>query len=329
MKALVTGGTGFVGGSIVRHLRQRGHAVRVLARSQSKVAHLEKMGVEISRGDILERGSISRALDGCDILFHAAAIYEFWGTDKDHLMKTEVEGTRNALEAALAAGVARVVYTSTSACVGERKGEIGTETTPHRGYFLTPYEEAKYHAEAVAKRYQDRLGIVVMRPAAVLGPGDLKPTGTGIINLINGKYPAVYPGALSVIHIEDVGLAHVLAAELERYGEDYILSTEILPMSEFYRIVCELSGAKQPMVIPGFVAGLAARFYEWRARRTGQEPPMTWDSYALTSHGLRVDGSKAKRELGLQYSPIRESIRQAIEWYWRQDLLNKKPACVE
>ena len=329
MKALVTGGTGFVGGAIVRELRRRGHHVRVLARPTSKTAALEAQGVEIVRGDILDRESLRRALEGCDTLFHAAAIYEVWVRDKDLLLRTEVEGTRNAMEAALAAGLERVVYTSTAACVGERRGETGTEETRHRGYFLTAYEEAKYRAEEAVRQYAERLPVVIIQPAAVAGPGDLKPTGQAVIDMINGRFPALFDGALSFVDIGDVAWGHVAAAEQGRWGETYILSAEILTTRQLFGLVAELAGVRRPPFVPAFAAGWFARFEEWRARRTGRRPILTMDSFRIARHGFRVDGSKAARELGIRYRPIRESLRDAIRWYWEQGLLERRPACAE
>lgn len=138
MTILVTGGTGYVGGAVVRALRDRGEQVRVLARNNSKTNHLIELGVEIAQGDILDQSSLEAALDGCDTLYHTAAIYAFWTPDKQHLMRTEVEGTRNAMIAAGNCGVSKIVYTSTTFTIGEARGQVGNETTPHRGFFVQP-----------------------------------------------------------------------------------------------------------------------------------------------------------------------------------------------
>ncbi len=329
MKAFVTGGTGFVGGAVVRELLRRGHEVKVLARATSKTGPLEKLGVSIAYGDILDGTSITRALAGCDTLFHAAAIYEFWVQDHALLMQTEVDGSRNAMEAALAADVGRVVYTSSSVVVGEAKGQLGNENTVHRGYFLSPYEEAKYQAEQVVKKYRDRLKIAILRPVAVIGAGDLKPTGQTIVNLLNGRIPGLFRGDVSFVDVGDVAAAHVLAAELERWGEDYIVAAETLPLVEVLRSTCRLAGVRSPMLVPRFVARLFATMEEWKAKRTGKPPILPLRMFNLVVHGFRADGGKAAKELGIQYTPIEESLRQAVRWYWEQGLLKRKPACVE
>ncbi len=328
MKALVTGGTGFVGGAVVRELLRRGHAVKVLARATSRTGPLEDLGVSIARGDILDAASITRALEGCDTLFHAAAIYEFWIRDRELLIRTEVDGTRNAMEAALAAGVARVVYTSSSVVAGEAKGQVGRENTVHRGYFLSPYEEAKFKAEEVARQYRDRLRIAIVRPAAVVGAGDLKPTGQTMIHLLNGRVPGLFRGQVSFVDVGDVAVAHVLCAERERWGAVYIAASETLPLVNVLREVCRLGGVKPPMVVPRFVARWFARMEEWKAKRTGKPPVLPLHMFELAAHGFQVDGGLAARELGIRYTPIGESLRQAVQWYWAQGLLRRKPACV-
>jgi len=328
MRALVTGGTGFVGGAVTRELLDRGHSVRVFARDGSKSAALESVGVEIARGDILDRDSLTTALIGCDALFHAAAIYEMYVPDREVLMRTEIDGTRNAFEAALAAGVRRVVYTSTSACVGERRGETGNEETLHRGYYLYDYEEAKHKAELVAREYADRIPTVTIRPAAVIGPGDLKATGTSMVNFLNGRLPAIFPGVLSYVAINDVAAAHVSAAEQGHWGETYCLAESILTIRELFRTLADLSGRKPPFTVPAWMAGIYARFEEWKARRTGNPPLMTRASFRLATHGFRIDGAKASRELGITYTPVPEALREAIAWYWTNGLLSVRPACV-
>lgn len=327
MAALVTGGTGHVGGAIVRELLRRGERVRVLARRTSRTQELARLGVEIAFGDVLDRESIEAALEGCETLYHAAAIYEFWIRDEQALVRTEVEGTRNALEAALRRGVAKVVYTSTALTVGEPRGVVGNELTRRRAYYLSRYERAKVEAERVAAEYLERgLAVVVLQPAAVLGPGDLKPSGQGIVHVLNRNVPALFPGTMTVVDVEDVAAAHVAAAARPA-GERYIVAAEIVSVPEFYGVACDLAGRPRLPVVPAPVARVFAEFEELRARLTGRPPRLTREALRLLVHGFRLDGSKAARELGLDYRPYRESLRRAICWYWEQGLLERRPAC--
>lgn len=328
MRVLVTGGTGFVGGAIVRALVKQGHQVRVLARRTSRTDHLTAGGVEIAYGDILDGSSIEVALQGCDMLYHAAALYDLWGLDEEAFMQTEVEGTRYALEAALKTGVGKVVYTSTSLTVGERKGEVGTETTQHRGYFLSKYEQAKFEAEQVATSYLDkRLPIIMVNPAGVYGPGDFKPTGRFVVDFLNGRMPGLFRSSTSLVYIDDVGAGHVLAASKGRVGERYILCGNTLTMKEWASVLCRLSGAKMPPTVPVFLAGMNASFGEMVSRFTKRPPILSKETFRIIAHGFQVDGSKAVKELGIEYTPLEEGLRQTVIWYWQQGLLKRKPAC--
>ena len=325
MKALVTGGTGFVGGGVVRELVRRGHRVRVLARPTSRIEHLESLAVEIALGDILDPQSIDSGLSGCDLLFHVAAIYEFFVRDRKLLMRTEVEGTRNVLEAAVRSGVRQVIYTSTALAVGESRGATGSEDTPHRGYFLSPYEEAKYRAEQVARSFEDRIRLCILRPAAVLGPGDLKTTGQLILNLANRRMLAVIPGALSVVDVEDVAVAHVRTAELGISNQTYVLAAGVYSTRQLARSVCAFVGIRPPFVVPVLFGRILAGIEELRARLMGGRPLLTRGEIELTAHGFRVDGSKARRELGLEYRSLNETLSGALEWYWKEGLLKRSP----
>lgn len=326
MPILVTGGTGYIGGAIVRALAGRGERVRVLARPSSRTEHLERMGVEIAWGDILEADSVRAAIGGCELVFHAAAIYEFGVRDERSLMRTEVEGTRNVLEAALELGARKVVYTSTAAVVGERRGEVGDEQTPHRGYFLTRYERAKFEAERAAQGYLARgLPIVFIKPAAVLGPGDLKPTGRAIVATVNGRLPALFPGVLTVVDVEEVVAAH-LAAAGRPAGGHYIVAGHIVSVPELFGAACELAGVRRPPVAPPAAARLYAAVAELRARWAGSTPLVARETVRLLAHGFRCSGAKAARELGVRYRPWRETLTRALIWYWEQGLLRKRPA---
>jgi dihydroflavonol-4-reductase len=326
MTTLVTGGTGYVGGAIVGALRDRGVQVRVLARGNSKTDWLTKIGVEIAQGDILDQNSIEAALDGCDTLYHAAAIYDFWVPDKQYLLRTEVDGTRNALAAAQSRSVSKVVYTSTAFTIGEARGQIGNETTQHRGYFCTAYEEAKYKAELVVQEFaRQGLPVVIVNPGSVYGPGGLKAQGQATVDAINGKLPMVPPGMVSIVYVDDVVNGHLLAAEKGGIGERYILSGTTIDVGELIQKACQLAGVKAPPVGPIFMAGLVATLGEFASRITKRPPQLARDNVAMFAHGFQVDGSKAVRELGLRYTPIDEALPKTLAWYWEQGLLKQKP----
>jgi dihydroflavonol-4-reductase len=328
MRALVTGGTGFVGGALVRALLARGEQVRVMARATSKTATLESMGVEIARGNILDRASIVAALEGCDTLFHAAALYDLWGLDETELLRTETEGTQNAMEAALTVGIEKVIYTSTAVAIGEARGQTASEDTPHRGYFLSIYEKAKHAAEQVANTYLDKgLPLITVNPAAVYGPGDRKPTGRFIVNLLNGWVPALFPGWMSLVYIDDAVAGHVLAADKGRVGERYILSGSTDTLTKLGDLTCRLAGRKPPLTIPTVLVAPYAAGGEALSLITRRPPVLSWETYRLSAHGFRADGAKATAELDLDYIDLEEGFTRTINWYWQQGLLRHRPAC--
>jgi dihydroflavonol-4-reductase len=326
---LVTGGTGYVGGAVARALLARGEQVRVLARDPGKASALVALGAEVARGDILDRASLDAALVGCDTLYHVAAIYAFWVPDKRQLMATEVEGTRNALEAARAAGVGKVVYTSTCFTIGEPHGEVGDEQTRHRGYFLSAYEEAKCRAEEVALDYARRgLPVVLVNPGGVYGPGGTGPTGQVLVDMLNGRLPLVFPGVACYVYVDDVARGHLLAAERGQPGERYLLVGAMLDFPELAGAVCQLAGVAPPRRGPIAAARAIAALGEAASRVTGRPPLAARDAVRMMAHGSRTDGSKATRELGLRYTSLEEGLPATLAWYWEQGLLKRRPACL-
>ena len=327
MTILVTGGTGFVGGALVRALVERGARVRVLARPTSRTEHLEELDVEIARGDLFDPASILTALEDCDTLYHTAALYDLWGLDESAVMRTECEGTRNVLEAAGQMQVERIVYTSTALVIGERRGEVGTEATQHRGYFLSIYERAKFEADRIVGEYLDRgLPIVTVNPAGVYGPGDFKPSGRMVIDLLNGRVPALFRGVTSLVYLDDVARGHILAAK-GCVGERYILCGQTAPLAFLSRAIGRLGGVRVPSTIPAALASPYALLGEWISRLTKRPPVLSRETFRLVAHGFRVDGSRAEKELGLEYTALEEGLRAAIRWYGENGRLKHRPAC--
>lgn len=330
MTTLVTGGTGFVGGAVVRALHAKGHQVRVLARRTSRTEQLRQLGVEIVYGDILDQASIEAALEGCDTFFHVAALYDLWVPDKPAMLRAEVEGTRHALEAARRRGVGKVVYTSSFLTIGPRRGELGTEATPRRDYWVTFYERAKYEAEQVAQGYAARgLPVVIVNPASVYGPGDLKPSGRGLLDVLNGRFPLLFQGApYGIVYVDDVAVGHVLAAEGGRIGERYILSERNITPAAWYALACGLAGVRMPRLGPASLVRLVAELGELSARVTRRPPMVSKDAFALVAHGDQVSGARAAQELGLRYTPLEAGLPATLAWYWEQGLLRRPPTCL-
>ena len=220
---VVTGGTGFVGAAVVRHLVAAGHRVRVLARPHSDRRLLAGLPVEIVDGDLTDAASLRPILKGCGCLFHVAAFYSLWARDRRLFYDFNLEGTQRILQAAADAAVTRVVYTSTVGALGiPPGGGAGTEDTPvSLTDMVGDYKRSKFLAEEVARGFaRQGLPVVIVNPSAPVGAGDIKPTPTGqmIVDFLRGRMWAYLPTGLNLVDVDDVAAGHLLAAERGRAG---------------------------------------------------------------------------------------------------------------
>jgi len=322
MKVLVTGGTGFVGSYLVRALLSAGKEVKVLVRRRSPTQAIEGLDVEIAYGDVCDRASLDAALKGCDTLYHAAAHMSTWERDYGPMYRTNVEGARTALRAALRHGVERAVYTSSVVTLGaEEDGRPATEETRFNFWNLGDhYIRSKYLAEIVALEIgREGLPLVVVNPSGPIGAFDRRPSPLGglTVRLLQGKVQGYFEGRLPLVDVEDLARGHLLAAEKGRIGERYILSTENLSFKAYFEMAGEVAGVEPPKVkIPASVLRVAAYASEFVAHHITRRPP------ALTVSGAKVlrkagyvDPSKAVRELGFPQSSIRASVERAVRWF--------------
>lgn len=326
MKALVTGGTGFVGSHVVRTLHEAGHQARVLHRSSSKLDALNGVPFESAIGDILDEESLKAACSGCDWVFHVAAVADYWRADKAKMFEANVEGTRRILRAARATGVERVVFTSSAAAIGPRAdGQPADESIPFNlPPERFPYGYSKVQAEAVVgeavKAGQD---IVIVNPVIVMGPGDLNMiSGSYIVQIKHmGALVPVTPGGISVIDARDVAQMHLAAAERGRTGERYILGTANYTHREWYGMIADTVGARRPFLpVPGFVLPLAAAGIDV-ARRLGIETPIDADQARLGATNIYFDPAKAWRELGPPKIDMHQSLHDTYGWYQEHGFL--------
>lgn len=324
MDVLVTGGTGFVGANLVRALLVDGHRVRVLARPQSDRRALTGCPVELVAGDLLEPESLRGAMAGCRVVFHVAADYRLWAPDPSVLYRTNVDGTRNVLDAALRAEVERVVYTSTVGTLGipkdGRPGTPGTETTPVRlEEMVGPYKRSKFLAERVAEEFAARgLPVVIVNPSAPVGPWDVKPTPTGqmIVDFLSGRMFATLDTGLNLVHVGDVARGHILAAEKGRVGEKYILGHQNCSLAEIFDLLAGVTGLPAPrMRVPYPMAWLGALVMEGVARLTGTRPRASLTAVRMARKPMYFSAEKAVRDLGLPQTPVEQALRDAVEWF--------------
>jgi len=327
MNCFVTGASGFIGANLVQELSARGHHVRALVRRGSDLRGLQGAAYERVEGDVNDRAGLDLALRGCHWCFHVAASYHLWLRDYAPMYAANVDGTRNVIEAANAAGCSRIVYTSTVGCIGLPVEKDGLwlptdETTPvSAGQMTNPYKRSKWQAEQVALELAEKgLPVVIVNPSAPVGPRDVKPTPTGqvIVDFLNRKMPAYLDTGLNWVHVRDVAAGHLLAAEKGRIGERYILghSEGNWTMREAFAVLEQISGIPAPKLrVPYALALGAAYIDETLSRFTHQPPKAPLAGVRMAKHKMFFNPAKAIRELGLPQTPPRQALADAVAWF--------------
>jgi len=325
---LVTGANGFVGAAVVRALLARGEQVRALVRGGSNTVNLDDLAVEIARGDITDRASLVGAFAGCRTIFHVAADYRLWVPDRDAMYRTNVEGSVNVVEAAAEAGVERVVYTSSVAVLGinSDRSPANEQTPVSESDMVGPYKHSKFVAEKAVQARARELGIAVVtvNPSTPIGPGDFRPTPTGriIVDAAQGKMPAFVDTGLNVVHVDDVATGHLLARDLGRPGERYILGGADLSLKQILAIVAKHSGRRPPWVrLPRAAVFPVALVGEIIARLTGGEPVVTRDELRMARKHMYFSSGKAETELGYRWRPAERAIIDALAWFKEHEII--------
>ena len=322
MRSFVTGGTGFIGGAVVRHLLDAGHEVRALIRPGADTRQLDGLPIERVTGDLSDSQALTRAMAGREWVFHVAALYSYWGYHWDDFYQANVEGTRRVLEAARLARVERLVYTSSVAVLGSHKDHTpATEDTPSTlDNRIGPYQRTKFLAEEVAGDYARKgLPVVIVNPSTPVGVGDHKPTPTGqiIVDMLRGRMFGYVDTGLNIVDVEHVAAGHLLAAERGRIGERYILGGENLTLKQILDLLAEISGRPRVRLhIPHSVA-LAWSYVDVTLARLNPRhtPAATPQKVRLSRRYEFFDPGKAVRELGLPQTPAREALGKAVAWY--------------
>ncbi|RMD61971.1 MAG: NAD-dependent epimerase/dehydratase family protein [Alphaproteobacteria bacterium] len=323
MTTLVTGATGFVGSAVVRRLLARGESVRVLVRPHSDRRNIADLPLEVVEGDLRDPTSLDRALEGCRALFHVAADYRLWVPDPATLYAVNVTGTQQLMRAAAAAGVRRIVYTSSVATLGlNRDGTPGDEDTPvSLDDMIGPYKRSKFLAEhAVLKLVRDHgLPAVIVNPSTPVGPRDIKPTPTGrlIVEAATGRIPAYVDTGLNIVHVDDVAAGHLLAFDRGTVGERYILGGENLTLSEILGKIARLIGRRAPRLrLPvAAVMPVAHACEAWARLTSGAEPFVTVDAVRMARKWMFFSSAKAQVRLGYRARPADEALADAIAWF--------------
>ena len=335
MKCFVTGGSGFIGANLVHELIRRGHTVRVLARPGADLRGLAGADYELLEGDLSDRRLLQGGMRGFDWCFHVAASYHLWLPDYAPMFAANVEGTRNVIEAAFLADCSRIVYTSTVGCIGLPSEVNGTvtptdEDTPVSvAQMSSPYKLSKWRAEVLARELvKQGLPIVIVNPSAPVGPRDVKPTPTGkvIVDFLNRALPAYLDTGLNWVHVRDVAIGHILAAEKGRIGERYILghAEGNWTLGETFSVLQDITGLPVPQVrLPYWIPLLAAHVDECVSRVTGRPPRAPLAGVRMAKHKMFFSPAKAIRELGLPQTPPRAAFADAAEWFRQNDYLKR------
>jgi dihydroflavonol-4-reductase len=323
MPTLITGASGFVGSAVLRHLLESGHEVRALVRPGSDRRNLAELaGVTVMEGDLTDAASLRRAVQDCDYLFHVAADYRLWIPEPDVIYRINVQGTRDLIEAAVEAGVKRIVYTSSVATLGLNPNRTpADEQTPvSLDDMVGHYKRSKYLAE----REVDRLvrerdaPVIIVNPSTPVGPRDIKPTPTGRIfaDMLRGRMPAYVETGLNIVHVEDVATGHLLAFERGDIGERYILGGENMTLRELLEAIAVAGNVKPPRIgIPhGAILPVAWAAEQW-ARLSGTTPLVSLDEIRMARKFMYFSSAKAEYRLGYRPRPARQAIEDAVNWF--------------
>src|SRR6202521_4800265 len=325
MLAFVTGATGFLGSHIARVLAEQGAQLRLLVRLTSDLRNLDDLqNADRVVGDLRDAASISKALSGCDVVFHVAADYRLWVRDPDEMYRSNVEGTRSLLEAARKQGVRRVVYTSSVATMGfvhVNNGNVADEQSPVGiRDMIGHYKRSKFMAEqVVVEAARSGVDVVIVNPTTPVGERDIKPTPTGriVLDFLKRKFPAYVETGLNLVDATECARGHVQALEKGRSGERYILGGENLTLKQILDRLATITGLKSPTLKLPYVFAFATGVVDEIVTGgiLGGEPRATIDAVRMGRKMMFVSSAKAERELGWRTVPVDGALRRSVDWF--------------
>ena len=318
MLAFVTGATGFVGSHVARELSENGADLRLLVRPTSRTDNIESLNAERIVGDLREPAFLRKAMSGCDAVFHVAADYRIWCPDPQQMYRANVEGTRALIEAAAAAGVRRVVYTSSVATMGfTGDGTPADENSPvSLANMIGHYKRSKFMAEQIALQAPH---VVVVNPTTPIGEQDIKPTPTGqvIVSFLQRKFPAYVDTGLNLVDVAECARGHLQALEKGRPGERYILGGENLTLKQILDKLAAFTGLPSPKVRLPYAVALAAGAFDTvvTGHLRGREPRVVLDAVRMGRKKMFASSAKAERELAFNVLPVDHALARAVEWF--------------
>jgi dihydroflavonol-4-reductase len=322
MKCFVTGATGFLGSHVARRLLANGADLRLLVRSSSRLDNIADLGAETVVGDLRDPESLKHGMAGCELVFHVAADYRLWAVDGRELYQSNVDGTRNILQAARDSRVRRVVYTSSVATMGfGNNGTLTDESTPVAlENMIGDYKRSKFMAEQlVLEAGRGGQDVVMVNPTTPMGERDIKPTPTGriVVDFLKRKFPAYVDTGLNLVDVDDCARGHLMAAEKAVPGERYILGGENLTLKQILDKLAAITGLPSPSIrLPYAVAyatGVVDTLVTGRIQQ--REPRVTLDSVRMGRKKMFVSSAKAERDLGWSPSSVDGALLRAVEWF--------------
>lgn len=319
MKALVTGGTGFLGANVAKGLLEQGWSVRILRRLTSPLDAVKDLQVEHAIGDLTDLNSLVAAMQGVDVVFNVAAISQYWRSTPNLIYRVNVGGAQNVFDAAARAGVQRIVHTSSAMAVGFIRDRSATEADPfNQSPRRMPYGHSKWLAEEMAReRVKAGQDIVIVNPTIIIGARDISWNAGSILREAKrGHIPVIPQGGLNFVAVQDVVAGHIAAVKQGRTGERYILGGENLTNRQTTLMACEIVGVKPPLITqPRWTIPLAGWVLDMIAKITGPRLPLSGEQMRLTAQYIYFDSSKAQRELGLPHTPVRQALQECYDWY--------------
>lgn len=322
-RVLVTGANGFIGSALTRALIDDGYRVAVFVETGSDTRNLDGLDVETVHGDIRDRRAVRHAVEGCEGVFHVAALYRFWAPDARMFYSVNVDGTRNVMSAARDAGVRKVVYTSTVGTLGlgrEDGGPSDETTYPDIGHLFGGYKRSKYVAEhEVLRAAAEGCPISIVMPTFPLGPRDRGPTPSGrlVLDFLNGRIPGYVDTVLNTVHVDDVARGQVLAYEKGANGRSYILGGENLSLEKLLADLARMTGLPPATrKVPRSLSLAAAWLSEAvEGRLLRRHPSIPLEGARMSTTRMAFDDSRAREELGYEPRPAIEAIEASARWF--------------
>jgi dihydroflavonol-4-reductase len=319
VRVFITGATGFIGGYLVRQLAADGHRLRCLVRPTSNTAVLDKCGAQQVVGDVADAGVLRSGMTGCDAAIHLANLYSFWQRDKGALRRVNVEATRLVMEAALGAGVRQVVHVSSAVVFGKPETRPFNEESAPGPQRFSEYARTKYEGDRIAWALHQEQGLplTVLYPAGVLGPGDPQASGRYIRDILERQLPLeVFPRApINWVDVRDVATAIARVLTPPAVGKEYILAAPTVSIRHFNELISAVGNVSLPRLsLPRWLSMPTAYALTALAVLTARPPlwGMAVDAMRTLKEGIDADGSKAERELGLEYRPLRQTLEDTI-----------------